>query len=383
MSGISADEKNKISFEESWRESLLSRLGQSYQLFGFDITMKTFQKGKVSIQKTTKGDDVEVQCFLPPYHKYYMISEKDSIKQATIHCLYHSNSLCLKWATRGNKRIGSFFIFKDNGSFYKGYWDEDDNQLSRIMLEDYQYQAIAEVDMKRGGIQYRGGYDSSLRIRVGWGCEYDPVTGLPVQCGIYKNNKIVQEWKVFHDSIMTEYASIDLSSAVYVGEYANDYLNKYPRHGKGKELNPSNGIVIWEGRWKWDKRIEESPVVVNDLSDRSQMASSITSLILPAKSGVNERISSLSFSFFYNLEIIDVGEGSFPHIRDFQCCGLPYLQSLHVGKKAFCQLVNGWPRVCKNKTCTIVNNPLLTQITLEPFAFADFYTFTLNSLIIE
>lgn len=335
------------------------------------------------MQRTTNGDDVEVQYYLPPYHKYYMISEKDCTKGITIHCLYHNNSLCLKWATRRNKRIGSFFIFKDDSTFYKGYWDGDDNHVSRIILDDCQHQAIAEVDMKRGGIQYRGGYDPSLRIRVGWGCEYDPVTGLPLQCGIYENNKIVKEWKVFHDSVMTEYASKNPSSVVYIGEYANDYLNKYPRHGKGKELDPSNGIVIWEGRWKWDRKLKDVTMVVNNLNERSRMVSSITSLILPAKTGEKERISILSFSSFYNLEMIDIGEGCFPHVRDFQCCGLPFLQSLHVGKNAFCQLVNGWPRVCKYKTCTIMNNPLLTQITFEPFAFADFYVFTLKGLVVN
>lgn len=118
--------------------------------------------------------------------------------------------------------------------------------------------------------------------------------------------------------------------------------------------------------------------VVTTRPDALLLSSSIRSFITAPYSCQEKTVTNLSFARYSCLEWIHIGDYSFPFITSFDCSNLPKLKSITFGKGSFCVLVNGWPRVCKNKKCCISRNPSLEEITFQPMAFSDFHVFSLK-----
>ena len=366
------------------------------KLIDLDIYLQTFQLAERTVQRTASGNDMEIQQYQYPFKDCYMISHYLDNDNKTTHFLYLKYSIVIVWTCKSKKRVGSFYLYKKNTLIYKGYWDNDGEWSSNLLIEYYhKHPKIIEVNKKYCSVVYRGKYDIQVGKRDGWGCEYDEKTGILKACGYYENNQIVGNKKVFHDGIMIEYNPF--SQVIYEGEYDDDFVKKYPRHGKGKEYDPTSGIVIWKGTWSYNERVidEEcqsssfnelsySSSIENQIVNRNDildLSTSITTFVTSSHCCTDSSVTFLSFSYFQKLERIHIASNSFPFVKEFHCDNLFFLQSLQVDRYSFCHLSYGFPKLCKNKLCTINNNPSLAIIQFKPYAFSDFYQFSMNSMI--
>ena len=107
------------------------------KLIDLDIYLQTFQLAERTVQRTASGNDMEIQQYQYPFKDCYMISHYLDNDNKTTHFLYLKYSIVIIWTCKSKKRVGSFYLYKKNTLIYKGYWDNDGEWSSNLLIEYY------------------------------------------------------------------------------------------------------------------------------------------------------------------------------------------------------------------------------------------------------
>lgn len=221
-----------------------------------------------------------------------------------------------------------------------------------------------------GKLIYRGGFNELTLSREGWGAEY--VDGILKYYGTHESDAVVNITKKFENNIMQELNREH--NVVYVGEYKDDLVHGFPRHGEGREYD--NGILTFHGHYQNDLRDGEGTLFSNFgianskgiwrkgklISSREidengyyrdlafDGRSSIPIQIVNGVERVNSRIRYMKIGddmcnskemtrFFLEnipqIEVLSVGSHCFVNVSDVKLSDLPSLTEIIIGEDCF------------------------------------------------
>ena len=208
-----------------------------------------------------------VRFFSPHEYEYMTVTVENGFRNGPA-VLYEHGFKKLEWTFKDGKRSGLFTVFKRGMRLFSGWWNEDGVWDSRYLVQ-YTPESIVfnQYHPTTGNLVYTGGMGDSPRVREGWGLTFDPVSGQPLEYGLFASNSLVRRYQRFEDDDMFETSyeddasilgrpskeaidrvrsSMNVSSrVVYVGGYAQKGVFMV-RDGRGCEVT-ATGVV--EGEW--------------------------------------------------------------------------------------------------------------------------------------
>ena len=208
-----------------------------------------------------------VRFFSPHEYEYMTVTVENGFRNGPA-VLYEHGFKKLEWTFKDGKRSGLFTVFKRGMRLFSGWWNEDGEWDSRYLVQ-YTPESIVfnQYHPTTGNLVYTGGMGDNPRVREGWGLTFDPVSGQPLEYGLFASNSLVRRYQRFEDDDMFETSyeddasilgrpskeaiyrvrsSMNVSSrVVYVGGYAQKGVFMV-RDGRGCEVT-ATGVV--EGEW--------------------------------------------------------------------------------------------------------------------------------------
>lgn len=365
----------------------------------FDITLKAFATASVeTIRELPSRKEVRVHFKHPNTRFCLDISTRDGMP---LRCctLYENEVIRLQWSLMNGVRSGHFFFYADGILQYEGFWENP-----AILLENSKRGVVMiQLSLLSQHIIYRGGFHPTSYKRDGWSCEYSEETGEPKRCVWYKNGELKWVEKEFDVGTMIEY--LDKKRVVYIGEYKNDYALHYPRHGFGVQVNPENGMEMWNGEWRdgrmweasqcdnkeWFAFTEENELNygfhfteaqsvygLQGLQSR-QSLQHITTLVFDDGCGCDQRFKTLDLCFYPFLKKVSFGSRCFPFVSSFLCCGMAHLKSVRIGHSCFFHGFESMPFARSGHGCVFRDCPVLVSLVIGVHSFATYHHCLLES----
>ena len=233
--------------------------------------------------------------------------------------------------------------------------------------------------------------------REGWGVEFE--NGQPRRCGLWKKNELVRVEKTFECGEMTEFVydlpedGLSSPRVSYMGEYLDDLTLHFPRHGKGRLVNPASGIVCWYGLFDKGKQVEgrecdtdgwymtvpskNESVSIDSIPDLLFAFTFVEKLRICNHSCNDCTFSMLDLSSSTFLKEVVIGDHCFIHTKVFKAVNNQFIQTISIGTVCF------MPRTLPSKKdeglFLLSNLTALVSVEVGAESFTQYTTFTINS----
>lgn len=364
---------------------------------GFDITLSTFRIASSRRIRDTKSSVTMVHQFKEPNERFSLTAtERQSVPYVRF-CLYEDGLLRLQWSSVDNKRLGHFFFYERGVAKYEGIWGD-----ATTLLENTKSGTVmVQLNPAASRVVYRGGYHPTSYKRNGWGCEYHPASGELKCCGQYENGECVRVEKEFRDGKMIEYSCVSEAvigprQIIYLGEYMDDFFLHYPRNGHGVEVNPKNGVAIWDGEWKKGEKLQGMEcndygwfMPAREALQKEAMkitAAPSTNQLLQIKTFVVDdntcnqpEFDTLSLDEYRCLQEVRIGSNSCHFVSSFHCSNLQYLKVVGIGSACFSRSPTEDALDSSNPECVFHNNPQLKCLSIGNSSFIRYQQLSLRS----
>lgn len=351
------------------------------------------------ILSNLNGMEVRKTNFQNEHKSEYLIAQYINNKIHGEARLYDNGLLKLRWTCENGVQYGKFYVYEKGMLQYTSVCPRGQTWNGSYYIKNEETNRWLYIhDPVTKELEYIGEYAKDEMTRKGWGVEYEK--GRIKRCGLWEKNELVQVEKIFQGGEMIEYThdlschdNLEIPHVVYVGEYSESIPLHFPRHGKGRIINPVTGIVTWCGEFNMNKKVtgfdcdvdgwytssenNKELLRINNTTELLFSVPFVESMDIADNSCCEQSLSVLDFSTYPFLSRIKIGNNCFVYTKVFKIVNNCNIQSISIGN--FCFMPKKIPG--NKEDCLFLLNNLsqLSWFAIGIESFAQYSHFTINS----